>query len=99
MERIVALSLSNNEIMRAFPQLRVSLQQAGLTTIKDIAKTSPQIILEATGLSIPDSEDLCKTALSEIQNNGLGNLFIKATNISPDKERGFQQDLKVLMNF
>jgi DNA repair protein RadA len=85
MERSLALSLSNNDILQVFPQLRVSLQQVGLTTIKDIAKTSPQRISEATGLNITDSEDLCNTALSKLQNNGFKNFFIKATNISSDR--------------
>jgi DNA repair protein RadA len=98
MERSKALSLNNNDIMQAFPQLRVSLQKAGLITIKDIAETSPQSVSEATGLSIPDSEDLCKTALSELQNNGFKNFFIKATNISSDRRERISTGSKNIDN-
>jgi DNA repair protein RadA len=86
------LSLNNNcscdDITQTFPKLRVSLQKAELTTIKDIAETSPQRISEVTGLSITNSENLCKIALSEIQNNGFKNLFTKAASISSyERER------------
>lgn len=88
------LSMNNcscDDMAQTFAQLRESLQKTGLTTIKDIAETSPHSISEVTGLSITDSEDLCKTALSEIQNNESNinqNFFSKATNfISNERER------------
>ena len=92
------MSLNNNDIIQTFPQLRVSLQKAGLTTLKDIAEASPQRISEVTSLSKIDSEDLCKTALSEIQNNGFKNLFTKATNISSNERERISTGSKNLDN-